>query len=340
MLVFALTSLPPQAIAKTTITFGSCIDNDKPDHPIWQSIIATNPQAMIFLGDNVYAPTIFSPLLPDVGFLKSEYEKLGSSPGFLKLKQNTEFFAIWDDHDYGLNDGGADFELKDESQKVFMDFWEVLPSSERYKSPGTYDSSAFTVGEFTVQLLLLDTRYFRSPILNGDTTEQCPTRNYIPNNDFNATILGKDQWRWLEQKLGEAADLHILASSIQVIPNQHCWERWGTMPGERKRLFDLIRSTKAHVVIISGDRHLGEISLLPQDDPLGVGYPLIEVTSSPISSRSGFGKDELNDYRVGTDNMRGSNFGVLVFDEVANTVTAELRGTDGAVLESVRIFSR
>ena len=340
MLVFALTSLPPQAIAKTTITFGSCIDNDKPDHPIWQSIIATNPQAMIFLGDNVYAPTIFSPFLPDVGFLKSEYEKLGSSPGFLKLKQNTEFFAIWDDHDYGLNDGGADFELKDESQKVFMDFWEVLPSSERYKSPGTYDSSSFTVGELTVQLLLLDTRYFRSPILNGDTTEQCPTRNYVPNNDLNATILGKNQWRWLEQKLGEAADLHILASSIQVIPNQHCWERWGTMPGERKRLFDLIRSTKAHVVIISGDRHLGEISLLPQDDPLGVGYPLIEVTSSPISSRSGFGKDELNDYRVGTDNMRESNFGVLVFDEVANTVTAELRGTDGAVLESVRIFSR
>jgi len=97
-----------------------------------------------------------------------------------------------------------------------------------------------------------------------------------------------------------------------VIADQHCFEKWGNFPNERLRLFALIRESGAkNIVLLSGDRHLGEISRLPADYPGGTGFDLFEVTSSPLSARSGFGWGETNDYRVNGDNLRESQFGVL-----------------------------
>ena len=130
--------------------------------------------------------------------------------------------------------------------------------------------------------------------------------------------------------LAETADLRILASSIQVIPDTHCYEKWANFPRERQRLFDAIGAANGgRVILLSGDRHLGEISRieLPR---AGMVY---EVTASGLNS-AGAGQDERNLFRVHKDNVRIDHFGLLRAerDGGALRVFLELRGIDGAVL--------
>ena len=52
-----LTVLPLSAAEPVTrIALGSCADQDRPQ-PIWEAIVAQQPQLFLFLGDNVYADT-------------------------------------------------------------------------------------------------------------------------------------------------------------------------------------------------------------------------------------------------------------------------------------------
>ena len=54
--------------------------------------------------------------------LRSKYAQLGAIPGFAKLRATTPVVAIWDDHDFGENDAGGDYPMKDESRREFLDF--------------------------------------------------------------------------------------------------------------------------------------------------------------------------------------------------------------------------
>lgn len=45
---------PARAI--TRIAFGSCAEQNKPQ-PIWDAVLAAQPQLFLFLGDNVYGDT-------------------------------------------------------------------------------------------------------------------------------------------------------------------------------------------------------------------------------------------------------------------------------------------
>jgi alkaline phosphatase D len=71
--------------------------------------------------------------------------------------------AVWDDHDYGANDAGAEYPMKAESQRMFLDFFGVAGDSPRRRRPGIYDARVFGPPGRRVQVILLDLRYFRSP---------------------------------------------------------------------------------------------------------------------------------------------------------------------------------
>lgn len=107
------------------------------------------------------------------------------------------------------------------------------------------------------------------------------------------------------------AELRLLGSSIQVVAEDHGWEKWMNIPHERDRLFKLLRETKAGgVVILSGDRHLAEISMMDA----GIGYPLYDVTSSGLNQgNKTWRRQEANRHRVGTMNF-GDNFGTIEID--------------------------
>jgi alkaline phosphatase D len=223
--------------------------------------------------------------------------------------------ATWDDHDFGINDGGADFSRKDESRELLLNFLSVSDSSDRRLSPGIYESEIFGPEGRRVQVIMLDTRYFRDPPTKSNLTkEQARAQGivgrYVPNSDPKATLLGALQWNWLEEQLKMPAELRLLASSIQVVAGNKGAEGWGNFPLELERLYSLINETGAKgVVVLSGDVHFSELSVANDV----IGYPLYDFTSSPLR-QYGVGmtgwEELINDNRIG-EAFAEDNFGEI-----------------------------
>jgi alkaline phosphatase D len=285
------------------IAFGSCAQQDRPQ-PIWEAIVGTKPDLFLFIGDTVYGDT------EDMKVLRAEYAKLAAMPGYQKLKKTCPILATWDDHDYGVNDGGAEYPRKKESQQIFLDFFDVPRDSPRRKQEGVYHAAVLGPVGKRVQIILLDTRYFRSPLKRrkGRARSEGP---YVANTDPKSTILGEVQWKWLGEQLKVPAEVRLLISSIQVVAEDHGWEKWMNFPHERARLYKLLRDSKAGgVIILSGDRHLAELSMMEAD----IGYPIYDLTSSGLNQ--GFQRWrrlEKNQHRVATMNT-GNNFGLIRID--------------------------
>ena len=318
-------SAPDPFAVLSDITFGSCSDMTRPA-PVFRTIADEGSDLCIFAGDNVYADT------EDMDEMWDTYQELAADPDFRALRASTPLVATWDDHDYGVNDGGAEYPMRRESRELFMRFWGIGPDSPMAAREGVYDARVWGPPGRRVQVILLDTRYFRSALTRRDPgVDYGSGGRYRPSTDTNATMLGAAQWSWLREQLEVPAELRLLVSSVQVVPDDHGWEKWGNHPQERDRLFSLIRETGARgVVVLSGDRHLAEISILPADDPKGVGYPLIDVTASGLNKGGGGSPDEPNRYRMG-DNFRGNNYGRVSVDWDASDplVTLEVLDEEG-----------
>jgi hypothetical protein len=109
----------------TRIAFGSCAHQDK-DQPIWNAVLAQQPELFVFLGDNIYGDIL------DMEVLKEKYELLAARSGFQELWATTDAVATWDDHDHGQNDAGLEHPMKVESKEIFLDLWGEL--RERLRS--------------------------------------------------------------------------------------------------------------------------------------------------------------------------------------------------------------
>jgi len=310
----------------TRIALGSCADQDKPQ-PIWEAIVAQSPQLFLFLGDNVYADT------SDMKVMRDCYAKLGGNPGYQKLLKTCPVIAVWDDHDYGVNDGGSEYAAKAEAEKVFHEFFQTPSDSPSLLRPGIYDARYFDGGEGRrLQILMLDTRYFRGPLVGfPEKTVHGP---YDRNRDPSATVLGQDQWTWLAEELKKPADIRLILSSIQVLPQDHHWELWENFPLERERLLRLLADSKTGpVIFLSGDRHMGEIMKLATSDPQSPGFPVYEMTSSGLTNAGGGRNGEPNRHRVSPTNFQSRNFGWVEIDWDSLRVSLELRNVDGKVVD-------
>ncbi|WP_105042186.1 alkaline phosphatase D family protein [Rubritalea profundi] len=272
------------------IAFGSCNEPKKGNSPMYEAILKHKPDAFLFLGDNIYGDTA------DMELLSKKWQKLGDSEGYQKLCKNTPVIATWDDHDYGINDGGKSYKMREESQQIFLDFFKDPADSPRRKRAGVYASYTFGTPGKTCQILMLDTRYFRDELPRTKGPKAKGTVGwYKPTDDTSKTLLGEAQWRWLDEQLQVAADIRIIGSSIQVLAHEKGMENWGNVPHERKRLFELLKKHKAvHTFAISGDVHFAELS---KTDALG--YPFYDLTSSGMTHASKGWANAKNSFRVG-----------------------------------------
>lgn len=305
------------------IAFGSCAHQGMIKgmaQAIWKPLVASRPNLFLFLGDNIYADT-YDPVLK-----WAKYQQLAALPGYQAVQRTCPVLATWDDHDYGLNDSGSEFREKVSSQKLFLDFFGVAKNSPRRKREGVYDAQIFGPPGKRVQIILLDTRYFRGPLLRNPVKGPDQGK-YIANTDRSVTMLGAAQWAWLSDQLNRPAELRLIISSIQVLAQDHGWERWMTLPHERTKLFNMIRNTGAEgVVILSGDRHVAELSLMKNGPG---GYPLYDITSSGLVMSYPI-EDEPNRWRVGPL-YTPNNFGLLEVDwsKPDPQVALEIRGVNG-----------
>jgi alkaline phosphatase D len=315
----ARAQLPPPPLGR--IAFGSCAHQDYPQ-PIWGAVLAYRPDLFIFAGDNVYGDF----LLGDAGPLRAAYAKARQIDGYMRVRREARTLATWDDHDYGLNDGGAEWPHKNAAKREFLSFWEIADDDPRRSRPGLYHAERFGADEKRVQVILLDTRSFRSSLKPTDRRGAPGKERYVPDPDPSKTMLGDAQWQWLRETLAEPAELRLVVSSVQLLAEGHGWERWGNLPRERQRFFDIVAETRAAgVVILSGDRHIGAL----YREARGVPYPLVEVTSSGLNMTFPNAREE-SPNRLGA--LYGfANFGTIDIDWWERSVTLALRDEAGQV---------
>ena len=316
--VIVSTTVAAQEPARTRLAFGSCIMQAIPQ-PIWPSILAYQPQVFVFLGDNIYAAT------EDMNLMRAEYGRLEAQPGFRQLRSTATVLATWDDNDYGAEDGGADYPKRVESKQLFLDFWKVPPGDARWHHGGVYSSWSSGEEPRKLQIILLDTRFFRSPL----KTNHFPAPHhgpYLPTNDPKLTMLGDEQWTWLDGELRRPADIRIIVSSIQVLADEHGFESWGNLPAEREKLFRLVHDAQASgVIFISGDRHHAELTRRPGVLP----YAAYDLTSSSLTMDRPDGQEQ-NSNRVGAQYLQ-KNFGSIEIDWEARQLRLQIRDVGGAL---------
>ena len=156
------------------IAFGSCLDQENPQ-PIWNSIYKEDIDSFVFLGDNVYGDIPSGKLNKMHEAYQLQAEMI---PSWL-FKKNVEM--IWDDHDFGENDGGSSYPLKQEAQKLYLDFWEIPNVDIRRQRDGIYVNKIIYIDNFIINLILLDTRFFRSDLKKTKGIKPV----YLKNEELN-----------------------------------------------------------------------------------------------------------------------------------------------------------
>jgi alkaline phosphatase D len=289
---------------------GSCLDQDYPQ-PIWESIKKENLNYFIFLGDNVYGDSYFGNLRK----MKKAYEKQEKVlPNFLNQLQ---IYAIWDDHDFGVNDGGENYKNKVKAKRMFLDFWGVPKEDERNFREGVYFSTDEIFHEKKFKLIFLDTRYFRSELMGNKG-------DYIANKSEGATILGNEQWRWLKNQLNTEFDFLIIFSSIQIIATEHGYEKWSNFPNDREKLFDMLEQYKDKTLLFSGDRHRSGIYKK---------NGITEITSSSLN-KPGSPFIETDTYLIG-ETYPEVNYSIL--EIFPDSLDVQIKNKSGTILNSIKI---
>lgn len=256
---------------------GSCSymnqpEYDRPGEPyggdssIFITMSETKADFMLWLGDNWYTR--------DVDY----YSKWGlwyrahhdrKQPVLQPLLAAMPNYAIWDDHDYGPNNFGASYIFKDETRKVFKNYW----ANPTYGMDGKGIYTQFAYSD--VAFFLLDDRTWRSPDDMKDSVKGQPNPE--------KTMFGKEQLAWLKDALLQSryATFKIIATGSQMLNTYSPYDCFYHYPVEFKELTDFITENKIEgVIFLTGDRHHSEIIKMERPGH----YTLYDVTVSPLTS--------------------------------------------------------
>ncbi len=307
-----------------TLGFGSCLHQDR-SMAILKTIEKKELDLFMFIGDNVYGDQKDGELDKLIRTYKQQYNNLEN---FLN-NVSTEF--IWDDHDFGLNDGGSDYRYKDRAKELFLETWKIPSQDQRRLRDGLYFDKMIEKNGLKVHLIFLDNRTFKSEWKLTDEFNKERKERYVEDFDPNKTLLGKKQWQWLKEKLNEDSNIKIILSSLQILSLGHGWESWDKLPLERERLFNLIdESNVSNLFIFSGDRHRGGFYRFKTDD----NNDIYEFTSSSLNLPIPFNTEEKGPLRIGST-YRKANFGVVrIFED---KVVMELTSNKGKVVNSLNV---
>lgn len=327
-------AFPPNTSVRR-IAIGSCYSQKRNDDRVWEALRAAKPDLFIYAGDTLYADDENDKAgLPD---LRAAYANLADLEPFAALRADVPVLPIWDDHDFGMNDGGADFRRRDTAEALFEEAWYVPLDDPRRQRPGVYHSFMRGNPGERLHVILLDTRFFRSPLKVTDEYGERGKERYTPDDDPSKTLLGAEQWRWLQAELARPADLRFVVSSIQVLADGHGWEAWRQLPKERERLFAALReASPAPVFLFSGDRHVA--GFYEQD--VGLPTPLLEFTSSALNNTipDRYRKNTLAEagpHRLG-DLYGEANFGTVDIDWTQRLLKMTLRDAMGEPVREER----
>ena len=251
------------------------------DSSIFKPMAKEKADFMLWLGDNWYTRDVDFNSNWGLWYRASHDRRIPILQPLLKAMPQ---YAIWDDHDFGPNDFGKEYILKEESREVFSHYW-ANPSYGEY-GKGTYTKMSFSDAD----IFMLDDRTWRSSDKLSDSL------NGRPNPDKR--MFGEQQMDWLKNALaGSGATFKIIATGSQVLNPSSPFDCFRKFPLEYYELLNFIKEEKINgVIFLTGDRHHSEVIKV---DGL-VPYPLYVITASPLTSGTHvFGETEKNNpYRV------------------------------------------
>lgn len=288
----------PAAAAKFRIAFGSCVEFMRyREQPVWNAILRSNPDLFFWLGDNIYGDT----LEPETLF--EEYMRQREVASYQHLLHRVPQLAIWDDHDYGLNNHNRNNPIKEGALEMFKAVW-ANPSYGLPETPGVF----FHYNYGGVDFFFLDNRYYADPQTDPDGP--------------NRTLLGERQLAWLKAGLlnSKAPFKVLISGSGWSIAKGPGLDSFANRLHERNALFQFITDNAIEgVLLVSGDTHLGELNCIPWSER--GGYDLYEFVSSalaaPIYLRYALDEAEI---RIRPPHI-AINYGVLDFDLTQNPAT-------------------
>ncbi|MGB3625918.1 MAG: alkaline phosphatase D family protein [Henriciella sp.] len=319
--------LPAETAVIDRILVASCNDEEL-DSPTLAQLAEEEADLFLMIGDNVYGDRDgrdYANNQPELEEVRESFADLADRAEFQEVRAKFPMMVAWDDHDYGANDAGRNFPFKNLAERIHETFW-GLEDQDVGQWPGTYYARSFGPEGQRVQVIMLDTRFFRSALTKTDEYGAEGKERYMPAPDGSyQDMLGSAQWTWLQNRLQDPADIRLVVSSIQVMPTVHGWEAWSTMPAERERLFDMVEKTGAEgVVFLSGDRHTGfiyeERDVLP--------YAANELTASSLNLSFATESAERDPRQIGTA-FPLENYGVVEIDWDAEKISLVLKDSDG-----------
>ncbi len=286
--------------------FGSCLyinDSiyDRPGKPYGASTSILDTMGnmksdfIIWGGDNVYLRE--ADYSSDFG-IKYRYNYNFKNKNIQKLRATRANYAIWDDHDYGPNDGDKTFELAESSYECFKNYWGNKTFGENNR--GIYHKFKWSDCEF----FMLDGRTFRSPDNLKDSLEGKP--------NVNKEFLGSKQMIWLKNCLSaSSATFKFIVNGGQIlnpIADKECLQHY---PAEYTELMNYINDNKiSGVLFLTGDRHFTEMQKVSNI----ASYPMYDFTCSSFTSgiyNISNKKEFINPTRVNGSLLMENNFSII-----------------------------
>lgn len=286
------------------------------DSSIFESMAKEKAAFMLWLGDNWYTRDVD---YSDEWGLWNRASHDRSIPVLQDFLKTTSHFAIWDDHDFGPNDMGKNYILKNTSRDVFKNYW--LNTTYGFNGQGIYSMMSYS----DVDVFMMDDRWWRSADNMLDSV------NRKPNPDKK--MWGKEQMEWLKNSLlYSKASFKIIATGSQVLNPVSPFDKLANCPVEYNELMDFLNVNKINgVLFLSGDRHHTEVIKVNREGT----YPLYDITVSPLTAGTHTfgGAEKNNPYRVlGIDEKQ--NYGKFNFSggRGQRKLTIEFFGVKGEKL--------
>jgi phosphodiesterase/alkaline phosphatase D-like protein len=294
----------PDGPASFTFAFAACARTGS-NGQVFDAIREAQPLFYMNLGDIHY--TYIDSTDPDS--FRSALDEVLTRPAQAALYRSLPIAYVWDDHDYGPNNGDRTSPTRDAVQEVYRQYVPHYPLAAGQDVGPIYQ--AFTVGR--VRFILTDTRSERDPDREVDDAEK--------------SMLGEEQKAWFKQQLLDAKGVY----PVVVWVNSGPWideagagkDSWGGFTTERRELADFIVENDIQgVVMLSGDAHSVAIDDGTNSDfsTSGEGgFPVMHA--APLDKRGG---TKGGPYSEGVFAASGQ-FGLMtVEDEGGPTVTVTL----------------
>jgi alkaline phosphatase D len=229
-------------------------------------------------------------------------------------------YHVWDDHDYGTNNGDKTFAGKAAALQAFKEY---------YPTPDLANPAAGIWHKFSyaqAEIFMLDLRSQRDE--PGDDPEE-PGKSILEGDP-----IARGQKQWLKTGLlTSTARWKIVMSSVPFNRRTKPLDSWGAFLAERREILNFLCTNRiTGVVMISGDIHSGG----GIDDGTNSGVPELSV---PHTNERGGNTGVLGTWSEGIVSGLGNpGYGSIQVLTNPDRVILQAKGEDGAVRKSLTVF--